>query len=246
LRARARISRPTLKRLGQLGAFDELNRTAGRRDTATRADIVHHLDKPPVRPVPRRYEPIEGQLALPLGDLELRNLKTRLPEPTTLEKVKTELDLVAVDVSAHLMASYAPLLKELGATSAQDLLSLRSGTEVFVAGIRVATQTPPMRGGRRVVFISLDDGTGCVDCTFFHEAQEKAGPLLFGTRLLLVQGTTRRTGPRGISLQASDAWDLTEYGTLPLPARSRPQPQPVQPTLQLPERPMLVGLNISG
>lgn len=246
LRARAKISRPTLKRLGQLGAFDELNRTAGRLDTASRADIVHHLDKPPVRPVPRRYEPIEGQLALPLGDLELRNLKTQLPEPTTLEKVKTELDLLAVDVSAHLMASYASLLKELGATPAQDLLSLRSGTDVLVAGIRVATQTPPMRGGRRVVFISLDDGTGCVDCTFFHEAQEKAGPLLFGTRLLLVQGTTRRTGPRGISLQASNAWDLAETGTLPLPGRSRPEPEPGQPTLELPPRPMLVGLNISG
>ncbi len=78
-----------------------------------------------------------------------------------------------------------------------------------MAGVRVATQTPPMRGGRRVVFISIDDGTGCVDSVFFHEAQEHAGPLLFGTRLLLIRGTTRRTGPRGISISASMAWDLS-------------------------------------
>ena len=31
--------------------------------------------------------------------------------------------------------------------------------------------------------VSVDDGTGCVDSVFFHEAQEQAGPLLFGTRL---------------------------------------------------------------
>jgi error-prone DNA polymerase len=75
-----------------------------------------------------------------------------------------------------------------------------------------------MRGGRRVVFISVDDGTGCVDSVFFHEAQEQSGPLLFGTRLLLIRGTTRRTGPRGISISASMAWDLSRPETLPFPA----------------------------
>ena len=98
-----------------------------------------------------------------------------------------------------------------------------------------------------MVFISVDDGTGCVDCTFFHEAQDKAGPLLFGTRLLLIQGLTRRTGPRGMSLQATNAWDLSRPETLPLvrPAET-PAPANEQPHLQLPDRAMLVGLNISG
>jgi error-prone DNA polymerase len=125
---------------------------------------------------------------------------------------------MAVDVSEHLMTSHRPLLDRLGVTTADKLLGLRNGTEVLVAGVRVATQTPPMRGGRRVVFISVDDGTGCVDSVFFHEAQEQSGPLLFGTRLLLIRGTTRRTGPRGISISASMAWDLSRPETLPFPA----------------------------
>jgi error-prone DNA polymerase len=88
-----------------------------------------------------------------------------------------------------------------------------------------------MRGGRRVVFISVDDGTGCVDSVFFHEAQEQAGSLLFGTRLLLIRGTTRRTGPRGISISASMAWDLSRPETLPFPepasgATGRHEPYP--------------------
>ncbi|MDN3904398.1 DNA polymerase III subunit alpha [Arthrobacter sp. YD2] len=219
LRARARVSRPTLRRLAQLGAFDSLSQKTG--SGGSRADLIHYLDAAPARSSSRKYEPIPGQLALPLGDTELANLHRELPEPGLREKVRTELDLLSVDVSAHLMESYGPLLRSLGVTPAEALMDLRNGSEVLVAGIRVATQTPPMRGGRRVVFISLDDGTGCVDCTFFHEAQEKSGPLLFGTELLLVRGLTRRTGPRGISLQALEAWNLADTASLPLPGSQR-------------------------
>ncbi|WP_051298419.1 DNA polymerase III subunit alpha [Arthrobacter castelli] len=218
LRTRARVSRANLKRLAQLGAFDALNRTM--QGKGSRADLIHHLNSAPSRPAQRKHQPAAGQLTLPLGDLELSGLKPQLPEPGMTEKVRTELDLLSVDASAHLMDSYRPLLEELGVRQAEELLQLRNGTEVMVAGIRVATQTPPMRGGRRVVFISVDDGTGCVDCTFFHEAQQQAGPLLFGTELLLVKGITRRTGPKGIGLQATAAWDLSDADTLPLPERS--------------------------
>ena len=219
LRARARVGRRTLMRLASLGAFDSLAKNSG--TGASRADLLHHLETALPRPSGRKYDPIPGQLALPLGDTELENLRADLPEPTLRERVRTELDLLSVDVSAHLIDSYGPLLTELGVTKARDLIDLRSGSEVLVAGIRVATQTPPMRGGRRVVFISLDDGTGCVDCTFFTEAQEKTGPLLFGTQLMLVRGLTRRTGPRGISMQALEAWDLNDTASLPRPQRGR-------------------------
>jgi error-prone DNA polymerase len=216
LRARSRLSKPSIKRLAQLGAFDSLHREAG--GMANRADLVQHLQHLQSAGSGRKgVEVLEGQLSLPLGDVELRNVKPGLPAPTLVENVRAELDLMAVDVSSHLMESHRPTLDRLGVTTADKLLSLRNGTEVLVAGVRVATQTPPMRGGRRVVFISIDDGTGCIDSVFFHEAQENAGMLLFGTRLLLIRGTTRRTGPRGISISASMAWDLSRTETLPFP-----------------------------
>jgi error-prone DNA polymerase len=216
LRARSRLSKPSIKRLAQLGAFDSLHREAG--GGANRADLVQHLQKLQATGSSKRgIEVIEGQLALPLGDVELRNVKPGLPAPTLVDNVRAELDLMAIDVSGHLMDSHRPMLDRLGVTTADKLLGLRNGSEVLVAGVRIATQTPPMRGGRRVVFISIDDGTGCVDSVFFHEAQERAGLLLFGTRLLLIRGTTRRTGPRGISLSANMAWDLSRVETLPFP-----------------------------
>jgi error-prone DNA polymerase len=68
-----------------------------------------------------------------------------------------------------------------------------------------------------VVFISVDDGTGCVDASFFTEAQHETGEMLFSARLMLIEGTTRRTGPKAISLQAIRAWDLHRPETLPDP-----------------------------
>lgn len=225
VRDRARLTRASLRRLGELGAFDSLHAAAASR--GSRADLVAHLAQLAPRASSRRDEPIEGQLSLDIGDVELANLRAELPEPGLGEKVRRELDLMAVDASAHLMESHRPILEKLGVTTADQLLGLRNGTQVLVAGVRVATQTPPMRGGKRVVFISVDDGTGCVDSVFFTEAQEKAGPLLFGTRLLLIRGTTRRTGPRGISLSADMAWDLAELeGVLDREHPVLPEPGP--------------------
>ncbi len=219
LRDRAKISRPTLKRFAQLGVLDSLHRQAKKltKNTANRADLVAHVNSLPVPKSRRRSEPISGQLALPMADFELGALAATHPEASLAETLSTELDLLSLDVSGHLMESYAPLLHRLGVSHAGSLLGLRNNTEVLVAGVRVATQTPPMRSGRRVVFISVDDGTGCVDVTFFAEAQEKSGPLLFGTRMLLIRGVTRRTGPRGMTVQAQEAWDLQDTARLPLP-----------------------------
>ena len=207
LRARARPTRRSLERLASVGALDGLLESSG--SAANRADLVQAMrHRADARPSAVRRE-VSGQLELPLGDPELRGLVPGLPSPSTEQTVRAELDHMALDVSAHLVDSYAPLLRRLGATAAGDLLELRSQTEVLVAGVRVSTMTPPMRGGNRVVFISLDDGSGTADCAFFDEAQRLSGPVLFGTRLLLVRGTTRRTGPRGISITALQAWALT-------------------------------------
>ena len=44
-----------------------------------------------------------------------------------------------------------------GVTRSAELLQRRSRAELLVAGVKVATQTPPIRSGRRVVFLTLDD-----------------------------------------------------------------------------------------
>lgn len=107
------------------------------------------------------------------------------------------------------MERFYPLFRELGVTPARDLMDLPGGTEVLIAGVRRATNTPPMRDGKRVVFVSLDDGTGPVsNVVFFRDVQEQIGSGVFQTHYMLVRGTTRRSGARGVSVTGTAAWDL--------------------------------------
>jgi error-prone DNA polymerase len=86
---------------------------------------------------------------------------------------------------------------------------VRNREEIIVAGVKVATQTPPIRSGRRVVFITLDDATGPVDAALFEDAQAGYAATVFHSWLLVVRGTLRHTGPRGLSINATGAWELS-------------------------------------
>lgn len=157
---------------------------------------------------PAAVQPVDVQLALDLGDAPEQTVSSGLPEMSGADRVRAELDVLGLDVSSHVMDAYAPFLAELGTTRARDLLGCRSRQEVLVAGVKVATQTPPIRSGRRVVFVTLDDATGPVDATFFEDAQAGYASTLFHSWLLVLRGQVRRTGPRGISLLALGAWEL--------------------------------------
>ena len=153
-------------------------------------------------------EPVDVQLSFDLGDAPERTTSSGLPEMSRTERVRAELDVLGLDVSSHVMDSYAPFLAELGTTRARDLLACRSRQEVLVAGVKVATQTPPIRSGKRVVFVTLDDATGPLDATFFEDAQVGYASTLFHSWLLVIRGQVRRTGPRGVSMLALGAWEL--------------------------------------
>jgi error-prone DNA polymerase len=167
---------------------------------------------------PVQLQPV--QLALDLGDAPGEVEATGLPEMSAADRVKAELEILGLDVSRHVVEFYAPFLDALGVTRAHQLMRRRSRAEVLVAGVKVATQTPPIRSGRRVIFLTLDDATGPIDVTFFEDAQAQwsdrgdAPPqpyaaTLFHSWLLVVRGVIRRTGKRGISLRATGCWELS-------------------------------------
>ncbi len=151
---------------------------------------------------------IPVQLVLDLDDAPDDTRQTGLPDMTGTERVRAELDVLGLDVSRHVVDFYRPFLDALGVTRAKELLRRRSKAELFVAGVKVATQTPPIRSGRRVIFITLDDATGPVDATFFEDAQGPYASTLFHSWLLVIRGELRRTGPRGVSLRATGCWEL--------------------------------------
>jgi len=157
--------------------------------------------------IPARAQPT--QLTLDLVDTPELTMATGLPEMTGPERVRAELDILGLDASAHIIDFYAPMLQALGVTRSNQLLRARSRSELLVAGVKVATQTPPIRSGRRVVFLTIDDSTGPVDATFFEDVQGPYAATVFHSWMLLVRGILRRTGDRGVSLRATGAWELS-------------------------------------
>ncbi|GAB3265792.1 DNA polymerase III subunit alpha [Nocardioides dilutus] len=154
------------------------------------------------------------QLTLALGDEPAEGEVSGLPEMTAEERMRAELEILGLDVSRHVVDSYAPFLDALGVVRSRDLLTRRSRSELLVAGVKVATQTPPVRSGRRVIFLTLDDATGPVDATFFEDAQGPYAATLFHSWLLVVRGELRKTGYRGVSLRATGCWELPVLASL--------------------------------
>jgi error-prone DNA polymerase len=154
------------------------------------------------------------QLALDLGDAPVDGEVTGLPEMDASERVRAELEILGLDASRHVVEFYDPFLDALGVTRSSGLLRQRSTSELLVAGVKVATQTPPIRSGRRVVFLTLDDATGPVDATFFEDVQGPYAATVFHSWLLVVRGVLRRTGRHGVSLRATGCWELPTLHTI--------------------------------
>ncbi|GCD96232.1 DNA polymerase III subunit alpha [Embleya hyalina] len=204
-RARGGASRPTTERLITIGAFDAVHPApTTRRDLLLQLADLNRLGRAGRGRGGRHQEGAELDLGL-APDIPPA---TGLPEFTDVERVRAELDVLGLDAGRHVLDFHAPFLADLGVTRARDLLNRRNREELLVAGVKVATQTPPIRSGRRVIFLTLDDATGPVDTTFFEDAQDPYAATLFHSWLLVVRGVLRRTGPRGVSLRATGCWEL--------------------------------------
>ncbi|MGW0914359.1 DNA polymerase III subunit alpha [Streptomyces sp. NPDC002784] len=196
---RARPSRPLAGRLAQVGALDAFG--------ANRRDLQLHLTE-----LHRGARGVGGgQLPLAGGR---KTASAGLPDLSSAEKLSAELGVLSMDASRNLMDDHREFLEELGVVSARRLREARHGETVLVAGAKAATQTPPIRSGKRVIFSTLDDGTGLVDLAFFDDSHDACAHTVFHSWLLLVRGVVQRRGPRSLSVVGAAAWNLAELAEL--------------------------------
>jgi len=207
-RDRVHPRRRTFESLARIGALDAfIGHDRGRRH-----ELLAHIQSLRGTAVTISDDQLAFEVPLPVLDYE----GPRFDAVTSLQlrgRTQSDLELqgTGLAVAGHRMRKYYPLFAELKVTPASELALLPGGTEVLLAGVRRATNTPPMRNGRRVVFVSLDDGTGPVaNVVFFHDAQERIGGGVFQTELMLVHGRTRRSGARGVSVTGEGMWDLVD------------------------------------
>jgi error-prone DNA polymerase len=134
----------------------------------------------------------------------------QLRELDVTERVEAELEILGFDLSRHVIDFYTDLLAELNVVRSKDLANCAHGETILVAGVKVATQTPAVRSGQRIIFASLDDAAGLVDLAFFESVQERCAARLFGSWLLLVRGRVRRAGagPLAVTVNGTECWDI--------------------------------------
>ncbi|MFB6847777.1 DNA polymerase III subunit alpha [Streptomyces sp. NPDC056373] len=192
---RGRPSRPVAQRLAQVGALDAFG--ANRRDLQLHLTELH------------RGARGSGGGQLPLAGGR-KTAPAGLPDLTSSERLSAELGVLSMDASRNLMDDHRGFLDELGVVSARRLREARHGETVLVAGAKAATQTPPIRSGKRVIFSTLDDGTGLVDLAFFDDSHDTCAHTVFHSWLLLVRGVVQRRGPRSLSVVGAAAWNLAD------------------------------------
>jgi error-prone DNA polymerase len=195
---------PTTQALVEIGAFDELHKI-GAGNKLNRRDLIQHLAELKQLNAGKAQG---GQLSLALSPGEIDSLG--LPDITKREQINSELQNLGIDITEHLLKQYAPFLDAIKVCKSSDLIKHRSNQEVLVVGAKVALQSPPIRSGKRVLFLTLDDGFGCSDLTFFEDSQQSYAHIIKGNSLIVAKGVIRRTGARGISIRASAAWALDE------------------------------------
>ncbi|MEV6420051.1 DNA polymerase III subunit alpha [Streptomyces sp. NPDC051662] len=227
---RAHPSRPVAERLAEIGALNGLHDGhLTRRDLLLQIAELHRQSR--TRSAGKGQLPIDANA---VGGAE----PSGLPEMTGREALSAELSTLGIDVSKHLMEHHHRLLREIGATDAAHLAGLRPGQQVLVAGVRASTQTPPIASGKRVIFVTLEDGSGLVDLAFFEDSHPACAYTVFHSGLLLVRGTVQVRGTRR-TVVGTMAWDLDEIAAarrdngpeaaLALLGADRPHPTPAQP-----------------
>ncbi|MFC9297313.1 DNA polymerase III subunit alpha [Streptomyces sp. NPDC057011] len=197
---RAHPGRPVAERLAQVGALDSFG--ANRRDLLLHLTELHGAHRAAgARGARGPQLPLEGGRS---------TASVGLPDLSEAERLSAELGVLGVDASRHLMGDHQAFLAELGVVPAQRLRDAGHGQTVLVAGAKAATQTPPIRSGKRVIFTTLDDGTGLVDLAFFDDSHERCAHTVFHSFLLLVRGVVQRRGPQSLSVVGAAAWNLAE------------------------------------
>ena len=139
-----------------------------------------------------------------------------LREPREGEDIVADYASLGLTLGRHPLALLRRRLK--GFLTAEDLKSKMHGSHVRVAGLVTCRQRPDTASG--VIFVTLEDETGCANIVVWSSLAERQRAELLGSRLLGVQGTVERDGDvvHVIARRLSDHSRL--IGALEAPARN--------------------------
>jgi len=140
-----------------------------------------------------------------------------LAGPKEGEEIVADYASLGLTLGRHPLALLRKRLDELRLLKAEELKSRPHGTRARAAGLVTCRQRPDTASG--VVFVTLEDETGCMNIVVWRHLVETQRRELLGARLLGVEGVVERDG-EVVHLVARR---LVDYSALlgPLTAPSR-------------------------
>jgi error-prone DNA polymerase len=194
LAQRAELNRKELRSLAAAGALQSL---AGHRRLA-------------------RWAAAGAERRPPLATALAERLPA-LPAPSEGQDIVADYASLGLTLGRHPLALLRSSLTRLNLMDARQIYQSVHGSRVRVAGLVTCRQRPDTASG--VIFVTLEDETGCINVVVWNRVVERQRRDLLGARLLGVQGVIERDG----DVVHVVARRLVDYSTLlgPLTAPSR-------------------------
>ncbi|MBE0614202.1 MAG: error-prone DNA polymerase [Burkholderiales bacterium] len=171
LMRRAQLDRRELKCLAASGA---LARIAGHRRLAywqvAGVDTAQHL----------------------LSEAAIHETAPQLRAPSEGDGLIADYRSLGLTLGRHPLALLRSRLKRMRLAAAEDIRGLPHGSSVRTAGIVIGRQRPETASG--VVFVTLEDETGCINVIVWRDLGERQRRELLGAQLMAVYGSVEREG----------------------------------------------------
>jgi error-prone DNA polymerase len=115
-----------------------------------------------------------------------------LASPSEGEEIAADYASLGLTLGRHPLALLRERLGRRKLLTTKDLLSTKHGSSARVAGLVTCRQRPDTASG--VIFVTLEDETGCANVVVWRGVAERQRRELLGARLLAVQGVVERDG----------------------------------------------------
>lgn len=139
----------------------------------------------------RALEPKSAAEKLPLfdradrADLQVEP-ETRLPEMLPGEQVIEDYRYLSLSLKAHPVSFLRDEFTKKGILKNRDLLTVRNGQRVTIAGLVLVRQRPGSAKG--VIFMTLEDETGVANAIVWNKVFDRCRSVVMGARLVKIRG----------------------------------------------------------
>ena len=125
-----------------------------------------------------------------LSDATIHETDPPLRAPSEGDGLVADYRSLGLTLGRHPLALLRSRLKRMRLAAAEDVRRLPHGASVRAAGIVIGRQRPDTTSG--VVFVTLEDETGCVNVIVWRDLGERQRRELLSARLMAVYGTVER------------------------------------------------------